>query len=872
MIAHYRITAKLGEGGMGEVWRATDTKLNREVAIKILPDAFAQDAGRMARFTREAQVLAALNHPNIAVIHGVEERALVMELVPGPTLAERIAQGPIPLDEALAISKQIAEALEYAHERGIVHRDLKPANIKITPEGRVKVLDFGLAKAITGEVAQGDPASSPTLTMRAGASVAGMILGTAAYMSPEQARGQNVDKRADIWAFGVVLFEMLTGHTLFAGATISDTLAAVLRADVDLSLIAEPVQSVVEKCLRKDARRRWRDIGDVRLALEEGVPVATSPQPQRSVLPWAVTVGGLAVIAAAGWLVVWRGARPIEHPPTRLSVDLGPTAVAGFNLTAAISPDGRRLVFGARGPDGRQQLATRLLDQAQPTLLPGTEGGSDPFFSPDAQWIGFFAGGELKKISVQGGAPVTLCGAVNPKGASWGEDGNIIAAMGSQAPLYRISAAGGIRRSFTKLGTGELTHRWPQVLPGARAAIFTASPSIAVMHNSTIEAVSLKTGQIKILQRGGYYGRYLPSGHLVYVHQGVLFGIKFDPEKLEVKGTPVPLLDDVAANPLLGGGQFDFSATGTFVYEAGKSFAQTWHVNWLDGSSKMQPLVAAPDAYTYPRLSPDGRKLALIVNGDIYVHDLERGTASRLTFSGDTISPVWAPDGKHLVFQSVSQGRRISWIRSDGAGDPQLLLEQANNSTPWSFSHLGQLAYHERNPESGLDLWTLPLDLTDPDHPKPSKPEPFLRTLNDETVPQFSPDGRWIAYRSNESGSSEIYVRPYPATTVGKWPISTGGGTFALWSKNGRELFYETPDYRIMVVDYRVEGVSFVPAKPRPWSDKQLFYTGVFNLDLAPDGKRFAVLAQSEDTGPEKRSVHVVFLEHYFDELKRRIP
>jgi serine/threonine-protein kinase len=867
VIAHYRVTAKICEGGMGEVWRATDTKLNREVAIKILPDAFAQDAGRMARFTRESQVLAALNHPNIAVIHGVEERALVMELVPGPTLAEQIAQGPIPLDEALAIAKQIAEALEYAHERGIVHRDLKPANIKITPEGRVKVLDFGLAKAMTGEMAAADPASSPTLTMRAGASVAGMILGTAAYMSPEQARGQNVDRRSDIWAFGVVLFEMLTGRALFAGATVSDTLAAVLKTEVDLSVIAEPVRSVVEKCLRKDARRRWRDIGDVRLALEEGLPAATPLQPRRRVLQWVV-----AAAAIAGWLLFWRAARPVDHPLTRLSVDLGPRAVPGFNLTAAISPDGRRLVFAARGPDDKQQLATRLLDQAQPTLLPGTEGGRDPFFSPDGQSIGFFAGGELKKISVQGGSPVALCSVFNPQGASWGEHDSIFAGVGPQAPLYRVPAAGGTRRPFTQPGAGELTHRWPQVLPGERAVIFTASPSVASMDNANIEAVSLKTGQAKILHRGGHYGRYLPSGHLVYVHQGVLFGVKFDPERLELRGTPVPLLDDVAANPVTGGGQFDFSATGTFVYVAGKSAAPAWQVGWLDGSGKIQPLLAVPRAYLFPRLSPDGRKLALIEQGDIYVHDLDRDTASRLTFSGDANSPVWAPDGKHLVFQSVFNGRRISWVRSDGAGDSQTLLEHANNSVPWSFSRTGLLAYLNRDPETGIDIWTLPLDLTDPGHPKPGKPEPFLRTPSDEASPRFSPDGRWIAYRSNESGNIEIYVQPFPAATGGKWQISTGGGTYPLWSNNGRELFYETSDYRIMVVEYKVEGASFVPGKPRLWSDKQLFHAGTMNIDLAPDGKRFAVLEQAENFGPEKGSVHIVFLQNFFDELKRRIP
>jgi serine/threonine protein kinase len=401
-IAHYRITSKLGQGGMGEVYRATDTKLGREVAIKILPDAFALDAGRMARFAREAQVLASLNHPNIAAIYGVEERALVMELVEGPTLADRIAQGAMPLDEALPVARQIAEALEAAHEKGIVHRDLKPANINLTAEGKVKVLDFGLARVMQASGSD-DPQSSPTLTMSA--TVAGVLLGTAAYMPPEQARGGAVDKRADIWAFGVVLYEMLSGRRVFAGDTVSDTLAAVLKTEPDVSSIPLQVRPIVERCLRKDPRRRWRDIGDVRMALEEGSPAATiavAMPTRRSVLPWATAAVLLAIAAGAASWIAWRATRQVDLPLTRLSVDLGPDAMTGLNLTAAISPDGRRLVFPARGPNGKQQLATRLLEQAQATLLPGTENSRDPFFSPDSQWIGFFADSKLKKVSLQG--------------------------------------------------------------------------------------------------------------------------------------------------------------------------------------------------------------------------------------------------------------------------------------------------------------------------------------------------------------------------------------------------------------------------------------------------------------------------------------
>jgi serine/threonine-protein kinase len=370
-------------------------------------------------------------------------------------------------------------------------------------------------------------------------------------------------------------------------------------------------------------------------------------------------------------------------------------------------------------------------------------------------------------------------------------------------------------------------------LPEGGAVLFTASPSAAEQDDANIEAVSLKTGEVKFVQRGGYYGRYLPSGHLVYLHQGVLFGVGFDLSRLEVRGTPVQLLQDVAANPATGGGQFDFSNTGIFVYAAGKTAAQAWRVAWLDSAGKFQPLLAMPGAYASPHLSPDGKKLAYMGDaGDIYIYDAERETPTRLTFTGHAGIPVWAPDGRHLAFRLIGNPDDLLWIRSDGSGDPQELFRGPNPTFPSSFSPDGSLAYFERSPKTGYDLWTLPLDLTDPDHPKPGKPEPFLRTPNDELAPRFSPDGRWIAYRSNETGSSEIYVRPFPNSSGGRWPISSGGGLYALWSNNGRDLFYETTDNRIMVVDYSIEGGSFVPGKPRLWSEKQLFYAGGVNLDL----------------------------------------
>jgi hypothetical protein len=890
-IAHYRIISKLGQGGMGEVWRATDTKLNREVAIKILPDVFAQDADRMARFSREAQVLASLNHPHIAALYGLEERALVMELVPGPTLAERISQGPIPLDEALSFAKQIAEALEYAHERGVVHRDLKPANIKITPEGVVKVLDFGLAKVADPIAPPADAANSPTLTIRA--SEVGMIMGTAAYMSPEQASGKVADRRADIWSFGVVWWEMLAGHSLFEGETVSHTLADVLRGPIDMRKLPAgtppAIRELLRRCLDRDVKNRLRDIGEARVAIDQYLarPVEEHvPARRAALLPWA-TAAVLAVIAGVALWALWRAPRSGPEgaplPLTRLSVDLGPDALTGFNLTAVISPDGRRLVYPARAANGKQQLATRLLDQAQASLLPGTENGSDPFFSPDSQWIGFFATGKLKKISALGGTPVTLCDAPFTHGASWGDDGTIIGSLNLQSPLSRVPAAGGRPQSVSRLGKGEFAHFWPQILPGGQALLFTASLGFG-MENNSVAAISLPSGVTKTLIAGGYFGLYMPSsgtrGYLVYLHQSVLWAVAFDPVRLEPQGTPVPMVDDLAASPQ-GGGQFTFSAApsghGTLVYLEGKGAAQNWPVMWLDSSGNMQPLITTPGLYGLPRFSPDGRRLALTMTTsggtDIYVYELGRETIMRLTFGGHSQGAVWTPDGKHVAFRSIGSDSGIGWIRSDGSGEPLQILAAPDNTNPWSFSPEGQrLAYHQTNSGTGLDLLTLPLDTSDPDHPKAGKPEPFLATPSDELVPMFSPDGRWIAYRSNESGTNEIYVRSFPAGRGGKWQISTGGGVYEMWSNNGRELFYETEDHRIMVVDYTVSADSFLPGKPRLWSEKQIFYAGGSNLALAPDGKRFAVFPMPEAAVPGKGTVHVSFLLNFVDELRRKVP
>jgi len=543
-------------------------------------------------------------------------------------------------------------------------------------------------------------------------------------------------------------------------------------------------------------------------------------------------------------------------------------------------------VWGAR-PGGKQQLATRLLDQANLTLLPGTENAADPFFSPDGQWIGFFADEKMRKISVQGGAAVTLSDAPNGRGASWGDDGSIIVTIGQLVGgLSRVPAAGGTPQTITKPeDKGEATHRWPQILPGGQAVLFTGNTVPIGYDNASIEVLSLKTGQWKAVQRGGYFGRYLATsngaGHLVYLHQGTLFAVGFDLDRLEVRGTPTPLLKDVAGNTAFGGGQYDISRNGTLVYLSGISSNARWPVAWMDSTGRTQPLLAVPGQYYDLRLSPDGKRLALSLQSagnDIQVYDWQRDTMTPLTFTHGNLAPVWTPDGKHIVFRSQSSGTNsIRWMRADGAGEGQPLLEGKVELDPYSFSPDGQrLAFAELGVDTSFDLWTLPLDMSDPEHPKPGKPELFLRTPFNEAEPAFSPDGRWIAYTSNESGRNEVYVRPSgTASGSGKWQISTGGGTNPIWSRNGRELFYETGDNRIMVSAYTAKADSFAVDKPRLWSDTQILVpsgSGRSDLDLAPDGKRFAVFPRPEATGEQKGSVHVTVLLNFFDELRRRVP
>jgi Tol biopolymer transport system component len=894
----YELLAPLGAGGMGEVYRARDTKLNRDVAIKVLPDLFAADPDRLARFQREAQVLAALNHPNIAQIYGLEETssagvaALVMELVDGEDLAQRLARGPLPLEEAVSIGAQVADALEAAHEQGIIHRDLKPANVKVRPDGTVKVLDFGLAKAMDPAAAAGASATmSPTLTARA--TQLGTIIGTAAYMAPEQARGKPVDKRADIWAFGCVLYEMLTGQQAFAGDTVSDMLAAVVQREPDwnaLPAYTPPrLHDLLRRSLQKNPKERLRDIGDARIELDSVrvSPAGSTERPARTWRRFSIPLG----LALAGGVIAFAVAsvarRPVSQPIQAITHLALPTpSGTRLNLAAApgvaISPDGRRVAFVAAS-DGIRRIYLRDLGARDAQPLAGTEGGYYPFFAPDGQWLGFLAERRLKKIAVSGGAPVTLMNlGAGVFGLAWSEHGMIAFAPRFDGPLMQVSSDGGVPRELTALDNtlGDVGHHWPQWLPGGKAVMFTSIAGDASWDDATIVVQSLDTGQRKVLIKGGTYARYSPSGHLVYLHAGTIMAVPFDLDRLEVRGAPAPVMKDVLQS-VIGAGHFDVATTGDLAYVgsggssaymAASAASLPPALSWVDRNDRTQPLKIAQQPYLSPRVSPDGRRIAVwILAGArcaIGVFDVERESWTRLTFSGDNHSPVWTPDGQWVAYNVGTGGTYDIFIkRSDGSGTARQLTQSRPAAAPSAWTPDGRtLLYTDFQPDTGWDIWWLPM-VDGPGSAPSGGPQAFLRTAANELMPVLAPDGRWIAYVSDESGRSEILVRSFP-DAGGPWQVSPDGGSEPVWSRDGKELFYRRGE-RIMAVRVATTP-TFSAAKPVAlFEDVNDFSAETWgaNFDTAPDGRLLMLGHGAAVSAP----AHVSMVLNWVEELRQRV-
>ena len=896
---------------MGEVYRARDTQLKREVAIKVLPEPFAQDADRLARFQREAELLAALSHPNIAAVYGLEKSdtvtGIVLELVEGETLADIIARGPIAPADALPIARQIADALDAAHEKGVIHRDLKPANIKVTPDGKVKVLDFGLAKLAESAAVSGISATmSPTLSLHA--TMGGMILGTAAYMSPEQARGRPVDKRADIWAFGAVLFEMLTGSPPFPGEDISHILARVIEREPDWSglpaTLSPAVGVVLRRCLTKDARQRIRDIGDVRLALEGAFDAPSLPPPQVTpisrVPPWRrvvmfslpALVIGAVLGAVLGGGAAWLAERPSAPEPVRFAIvppTTQPLTIQGFQRDIAITPDGRHIVYRT-GPAGTQgtQLAVRSLDQVEARILTGIANVRSPFVSPDGHWIGFFEGvgaeGQLKKVSILGGPPITLCRYNGiPLEGSWGTDDTIIFATNDRnTGLMSVSAGGGEPTVLTKPDTavGEIDHLMPFILPGGRAVLFTINFQGQPIDNAQIAVLDLKTGQKKVLIRGGSDARYVDTGHLVYAAAATLRAVRFDLGRLEVTSDPVPMVEKVTMSGTTGTADFALSRNGTLVYVpgeitggAGRSLA------WVNRQGHEEPIKAPPRVYVYPRISPDGTRVALNVRdqeNDIWVWDLKRETLGRFTFDpGADQSPVWTPDSRRIIFSSFRGGvPNLYWQAADNTGTIERLTTSPNQQAPLSISPDGsRVLFQEIAPKTGADVGVLTVDAA-----RKSGGGPLIQTMFIETNAEISPDGRWVAYQSNQSSQFEVYVRPFPNVDTGRWQVSDGGNNSRpLWARNGRELFYyDARGGALMAVAVQTTGPTLNAANPTKVFDTAPYYfaNAGRTFDVSADGQRFLMIKLASQSGQNATASppSLVVVEHWTEELKARVP
>jgi serine/threonine-protein kinase len=886
-IGPYSVVAPIGAGGMGQVYRARDTRLDRDVAIKVLPDLFAADPERLARFEREAKTLASLNHPHIAQIYGIEPlgdsgaRALVMEMVDGEDLTARVARGPVPLADALPIAQQIAEALEAAHERGIIHRDLKPANIKVTDDGAVKVLDFGLAKALTPDddsATAHELRNSPTMSI-AGTQI-GMVLGTAAYMAPEQARGQTVDRRVDIWAFGVVLFEMLSGRQAFSGDTVSDVLASVLKNDLDWQALPPalpaPILRLLRRCLHPDRRNRLRDIGEARVALaeflagtdeasvREAAPAAGGPSTLQFRIV-AVAAAALAIVAAG---LAWRGG-PVEPRPMRYVVapPAGASALVVGRPSVALSPDGSTLAFVAL-ENGVPFLYLRGPEDFEPLRLPGTEGASNPVFSPGGRTIAFLTTSQLKTMIV--GGAVTVHGPANdPRGVSWVDETTLVYTPESIGGIQEVSLKGGAPRTLTTIDekAGERTHRWPHVLPDGRWVLFTvgtiASPDS--YEDARIDAVNRDTGERRTVFQGASMARYAPTGHLIVARGGSLFAVKFEAGSLQISGVPTSVLQGIGGDMTTGAAHVTWSPDGTFAYVPGDLRGGMRQLEWSDLTGSRQSINLPPSLYNDIRISPDGNRLALADGSsgmaDIYTYTFDRGTYTRLTFTGVNATPAWSEDGREVFFSAIdATGRGTTIFRTSADGgrdaaplvevDVRVFLKHVSADASWAL--VDYVAFGGARANVGR----LALKAG-------AKVEPLVETRVDEYGAALSPDGRFIAYQSDEGARPEVFVRELSQAS-GRWQISNGGGEEPMWAPDGRALYYRIED-RLMAVPIE-PGATFQPGLPR------LMFDGIFNLrsdtgvsyQPHPDRKRLLLTRPAEVMS--RGTVRV--MTRWFDELR----
>jgi eukaryotic-like serine/threonine-protein kinase len=883
-LGSYEILSPLGAGGMGQVYRARDTRLGRDVALKTLPDSFTDDPERLARFRREAQVLASLNHPHVGAIYGLEEvngqQVLVLELVEGETLADRIARGPIPFDDAVVLATQIAEALEAAHDTGIIHRDLKPANIALTREGVVKVLDFGLAKAT--DVSGAAHLDTPTLTSPALMTSQGVILGTAAYMSPEQAKGRAADKRSDVWAFGCVVYEMLTGRRPFAGEEISDTLASVLRDEPDyqaLPAAARPLASVLRRLLEKDPARRLRDMRDVKLLMTDAEqpdgPVANvaNVAARSRWIAGAASVGvAVGVVSAALVLSWWRGATPtprVERFALALAATPPSTEPSGRNI--AISPDGTQVVYTTGSSPGFQ-LVVRPIDRVEGTVITGTDRGRDPFFSVDGRQIGYATLDELRRVSVEGGSSFKICRlSVVFSGASWGPDDSIVFAQAGGLGLFRVPAAGGEPELIAApdASKGERNYLRPTVLPDGRSVLYTVALSGG---QSRIVARRLAGGgDPSTVVESGFGAEYLTSGHLLYAQDQRLMAVPFDPSTLRTTGSPVPVQEDVSTKVLAGVANVAAAGDGTVVYISGGLSRGPRHIVWVDrGGTQTRALEQALEFPRYPRLSPDGSRLAITagpaVEGNVWVHYLG-GTSRppvRLTFENHNLFPIWFPDGKRILYLTRGRTNYLNAVAADGSSvEPETLATNGEPQVPLTWvpgTDLVLVAQVTAERRQDLELF----------HMTGRTWRHWLQTRFDELEARVSPDGKWVAYTSDQTGQPEVWLRSF-LDAGGPLRISPDGGRDAVWSPDGRELFYRNGSRMMAVKLAPVAPVASAAPTIRLESPQQLFEGGFEPgsqraFDVAPDGRFLMIAAGTRDS-----SASIVLVRNWGHQIKELV-